>query len=306
MHRIRSAAFPLLTALVLVLALVSLAGLNGQAQSPAGQPPSQVRQGYSIFRETMVELAWPAVKAAADAGALVLLPVAVIEEHGPHMGLGIDAYGAHRACVVIKKALEDRHVAAIVAPTMYWGIMQSNQSGAYPGSFTVRPSTMKALLLDILADLKAWGFRRIYVFNGHGDRLHLKTLDEALAEARDTYGLDFYNHRMAADSAKEPDTSALNPKDLYRPDFHAGASETAMVAAYFPEEVDLVLAKTLKPEASFHPLGYVGNPADYARINVVDVEKLELAYYADCMARWMKSPLPAQPADKAEKKGPNR
>ena len=217
------------------------------------------------------------------------------------MGLGIDAYGAYRSCVVMKRALESRKVPAIIAPVMYWGINQINQSGAFPGSFTVQPSTMKALLLDTLANLKAWGFRRVFVFSNHGDRLHTKTLAEALSEARASLGLDFYNDRMEADSAKQPDTSALNPKDLYRPDYHAGAWETAMVAACFPEEVDLALARTLKPEASFQPLGYVGNPADYVRIDVVKGEAIELDYWADCIAKWMRSPLPPQKVEKAQK-----
>ena len=80
MHRIRSIAFQLLfaSALVLALAFVSSAGPGTQAHSPGSQTSSQARQGYSIFRETMVEMAWPAVKSAAEAGALVLLPVAVI------------------------------------------------------------------------------------------------------------------------------------------------------------------------------------------------------------------------------------
>ena len=79
-----------------------------------------------------------------------------------------------------------------------------------------------------------------------------------------------------------------------------------MVAAYFPEEVDLALAKTLKPEATFHPLGYVGNPADYARINVVKVEAIELDFWADCIAKWMKSPLPQNKDAAGEKTSKGR
>jgi creatinine amidohydrolase len=89
-----------------------------------------------------------------------------------------------------KREIEARGVSAVIAPPVYWGIMQSHETGAYPGSFTVRPSTMKALLLDIFEDLRAWGFHRVFAVNNHGDRVHRKTFAEALAEARPAYGLD--------------------------------------------------------------------------------------------------------------------
>lgn len=40
----------------------------------------------------MVEMSSPAIAEAAKAGAPVLIPVGVIEEHGPHLGLGSDIY----------------------------------------------------------------------------------------------------------------------------------------------------------------------------------------------------------------------
>src|SRR5512144_2169051 len=90
---------------VLLMVLIGLA-LFGAAEAqlkpkPAVQKtepattrkPSQVeRQGYSVFRETMVDMSWPEVKKAAEADAVVILPIAVIEEHGPHLSLGIDTY----------------------------------------------------------------------------------------------------------------------------------------------------------------------------------------------------------------------
>jgi creatinine amidohydrolase len=47
---------------------------------------------YSIFHETMVGMPWPDVEKSIKNGAIVLLPTGVIEEHGPHMSLGVDIY----------------------------------------------------------------------------------------------------------------------------------------------------------------------------------------------------------------------
>ncbi len=250
---------------------------------------SKSRQGYSIFRGTLVDLTWPEVKKAAEAGALVLLPVGVIEEHGPHMGLGTDAYLAYRKCLMYKRELEARGVPAVIAPPVYWGVMQSTQTGAYPGSFTVRPETMKALLMDIYADLHNWGFRRVFAMNHHGDRVHRKIFAEAMAEAKQSYGLEFYNDRFEEDQSHAPDLTPYIASGLFEPDYHAGASETSEMVEYYPEEVDLSIVKTLKPESGFHPLGYVGDPANYARVNIRAIDKVEMSYTADCIAKWMKA-----------------
>jgi creatinine amidohydrolase len=46
--------------------------------------------GSATFDETMVNMTWPEIEKAAEQAAMVLLPTGVIEEHGPHMGLGVD------------------------------------------------------------------------------------------------------------------------------------------------------------------------------------------------------------------------
>ena len=55
-------------------------------------------------------------------------------------------------------------------------------------------------------------------------------------------------------------------------DIHAGASETAKMLAYFPEEVDTKIAKTLKPSREFGPLGYWGDPASYDQIKSEEIQ----------------------------------
>ncbi|HUL51846.1 MAG TPA: creatininase family protein [Opitutaceae bacterium] len=261
------------------------------APQPSAAPPNAApRAGYSIFRDTLVDLAWPEVKKAAEAGALVLVPVGVIEEHGPHLSLGPDTYLAYAKCRQLKAELAARHVEAVIAPPVYWGVMQSKETGAFPGSFTVRPETMKALLLDIFADLKTWGFQRVYCVNHHGDRVHRRTLREAMAEAKATLGLAFYNDQEAADAEGEPSVAQYLPAKLFEPDFHSGIAETAAMRAYFPEEVNVGLAKTLQPESTFQPLGYVGDPANHEKVNMRAIDRVEIEYQAKCIASWLRQP----------------
>ncbi|TFG54100.1 MAG: hypothetical protein E4H35_07690, partial [Candidatus Aminicenantes bacterium] len=166
-----------------LLAALSNAGSGvGQATLPAALG------GYSIFAETMVDMTWPEVEEAAKDGAVVLMTTAVIEEHGPHMSCGIDTYLGYLMCKLTRRELAARGVKAVIAPPFYWGV--NGSSHVFPGTFTVRPETMKAMLQDMLASLKSMGFQHVFNINAHGDGLHIRTAIQALIEAQKSLGLD--------------------------------------------------------------------------------------------------------------------
>jgi creatinine amidohydrolase len=243
----------------------------------------------SIFDETMVEMAWPEIEKAAEDGAIVLLPTGVIEEHGPHMGLGVDTYCSYLACRETKRNLEGKGIGTLIAPPYYWGI--NTATGSFPGSFTVRPETMKALIYDILACLRRWGFTYVFNINWHGDHNHNVTILEAVKEARNDTGVRAYCVLSAFDAKrfgltgsephviihKGPFSTEHPPKYL---EVHAESIETGIMSEYFPEHVDIDLAKTLKStDLTFEdlmkwrrgwddskkvtPLGYFGDPASF-------------------------------------------
>ncbi len=292
----RSARFCMLLLSILALATIAGAGaLRAQAApTPADHPPvpttTATRQGYSVFKGTVADMTWPEVKAAAAADALVLVPVGVIEEHGPHLSLGTDTYLAYRASTLLQQALAARGVRAVVAPPVYWGVMQLQETGAYPGSFTVRPETMHALLYDVLSDLKRWGFRKVFVLNLHGDRIHRGVVNRITALARDSLGFAVFD--PAPGARKRPPMYQYRRPQHYEPDYHAGAGETAFMLRYFPEEVNPKLARTLKPENGFHPLGYAGDPAGYDNV-ITDALGKYIDAFADDVATWVKAGVQA-------------
>ena len=59
-----------------------------------------------MFQDTMINMNWMELQALADKNALVLLPLGVIEEHGPHLCLGTDSLTSHIYCRAIKDKLE--------------------------------------------------------------------------------------------------------------------------------------------------------------------------------------------------------
>ena len=60
--------------------------------------PYGKQSNFSVFAETMVEMTWQEIQAAADRNAVVLLPIGTIEAHGPHMDLSPDFYLSTLSC----------------------------------------------------------------------------------------------------------------------------------------------------------------------------------------------------------------
>jgi creatinine amidohydrolase len=276
----------LLACVIFILLIAPSLKSTEKQENSATTDTSPASGGYSIFHETMVDMTWPEVEEAAKQGAIILLPTAVIEEHGPHMSCGIDTYGAYLACKLTRRELEARGIKTLIAPPFYWGINASTH--VFPGTFTVRKETMKAVLHDILTSLKSWGFNNIFNINMHGDGLHCVTILEAIRDARKSLGINAYcvlseeeagRYRL---TGKEPfvivhksPPSDEGPQEYL--DIHDGAGETGIVAAFFPDQVDTELAGTLKPTKITYrevvqwlkdarrvtPLGYLGDPASF-------------------------------------------
>ena len=249
--------------------------------------------GYSIFDDTMVDMTWPQIEEAVKEGAIALLPTGVIEAHGPHMGLGVDAYGAYIQCKLTRRCLEARGIKTLVVPPYYWGI--NNALGSFHGSFTVRKETMKNLLCDIFSSLNRWGVKNVFNINHHGDPEHNSAIFEAIQSSRSEIGINAYSILSDWDAKRFGFTSEEDFIILMEDsdedeagsdyiDIHAGAGETSMMLKYFPGSVDVELAKSLKPtnltgedlkewrkgwdiSRKVTPLGYVGNPAGYGSID---------------------------------------
>ena len=227
-----------------------------------GKENSSFEPDLSIFKDTMVELTWLEVKDAAKNNAIVLFPIAVVEEHGPHLDLSPDIYITCLNCRMIKRELKKKGINCIIAPPYYWGINVS--TGIYPGSFTVREETFKAVLSDGIRCLKNWGFTKVFCVNFHGDSVHSQVLDTSLREIRNNLGIDVYNIHQLNAAIENPPAFSPNRQGKYFPDYHAGADETATIWAFYPDKVRMDVAEKLEPQDRFnYPLGYVGDPASF-------------------------------------------
>ena len=90
----------------------------------------------------------------------VVLPIGSSEQHGPSGPIGTDLIVAEE---LANELGEERHCA--VAPALPFGV--SGLHSAFPGTVSLRPMTMMALVRDAVAGLWKQGFRRFLLVNGH-------------------------------------------------------------------------------------------------------------------------------------------
>jgi creatinine amidohydrolase len=247
-----------------------------------------------MFKDTMVNMSWTDIQDYVDKNAIVLIPLGVIEEHGPHLCLGTDIYTAHIHSILIKQRLEEKGFSVVLAPPFYWGICQS--TGSFIGSFRVRKETSKALLLDIMVSLAEFGFKNIYGVNAHGDIEQNIAVIETFREASEKLNINAayafsqsVMHHYGLDG-NEPYICPIKPQTISvsrskSPDVHAGDIETATMNHFYPQLTDTQKAKTLPPvelgddkimtwlsgghTKQLSPEGYLGAPADYETVEVI-------------------------------------
>ena len=104
-------------------------------------------------------------KAARD--AIVVLPIAAVEQHGPHLPVGVDTVLCSGVCKAAAERAVD--VELVVAPTLWCGMAEHHM--AFGGTFTFDIPTYRAVLLALLKSIERHGFHRVLIVNGHGGNI---------------------------------------------------------------------------------------------------------------------------------------
>ena len=76
----------------------------------------------ALLAGTMAEMTAPEIVAAARRGAGALLPIGVMEIHGPHLPIGTDAYIASALCRLTQRYAAEQGIELLIAPPFYWGV----------------------------------------------------------------------------------------------------------------------------------------------------------------------------------------
>jgi creatinine amidohydrolase len=116
---------------------------------------------------------WPEVEAYLTRSKAILIPIGSTEQHGPNGLLGTDALCPE---IIARRAGDE--AGFLVAPTFNVG--QAQHHMGFPGTITLKPSTMIATMKDWAESLKHHGFERLYWLNGHGG--NIATITAAFSE----------------------------------------------------------------------------------------------------------------------------
>lgn len=110
---------------------------------------------------------------------VVLVPMASLEQHGPHLPLYTDTL---TALEVSRRVSE--HIGVLHTPPLWMGYspQHMHEPGAGRGTITVKSTTLLALMYDVGRSLVHHGFNRVIFINGHGS--NIKVVDPVLRQLR--------------------------------------------------------------------------------------------------------------------------
>jgi len=108
----------------------------------------------------MQEMSWPEIKAKLQETDIVLIPAGSTEQHGPHLPLGVDTF----IPIYIAEEVAKR-TGVPIAPPIWFAPCEWHMG--FPGTISIRPTTLISLLFDICRSLRRHGFRNFIIINGH-------------------------------------------------------------------------------------------------------------------------------------------
>jgi len=207
-------------------------------------------------RRAWSELTTADVNAVADA-AVAVLPLGAMEQHGPHLPLGVDSILTE---AVIARALPKipSDLPVLIMPML--NVTRSLEHSAFPGTLALSTATLLAVLDDLAASLARSGIRRLVFMNGHGGNSAL--LDVAGRDLRARHGMAVAHCGWFGFA----DLSKYQTQDALAYDMHAGRIETSAMLAVAPSLVDMGQARDFVPASRDWPrqcphLGLDGQPA---------------------------------------------
>lgn len=192
----------------------------------------------------LAHMTWPEVERYLDTNTGIIIPTGSTEQHGP-MGL----IGTDHICPEAIAAEVAKHDSVVIGPSINVGMAQHHL--AFPGTISLRPSTLVAVVRDIVTSLARHGFRHIYFLNGHGG--NIPTVQAAFSEIYADYTFAGASGRgdgpprcKLANWFTLPEVTAL-ARELYgdAEGHHATPSEVAVTQYAFPDHI-----KSARLEAS--------------------------------------------------------
>lgn len=184
------------------------------------------------------------------ARTVAVLPVAAIEQHGPHLPVSVDTTlveGIVEACLPQLPA----ELEVLFLPTQAVG--KSNEHIRFPGTLTLSAETLIRLWTEIGESVARAGVRKLVLFNSHGGQV--SAMDIVARELRTRCDLIVYSVNWY-DLPLGEDVNDLFPPAEHRFGIHAGDIETSMMLALRAQRVDMAQAQNFRSTSQDRAAAY--------------------------------------------------
>ncbi len=164
------------------------------------------------------------VRAVERSGGTAVVPLGIVEKHGPHLPLGTDLLDAREVAL---RAVQKEY--SIVFPPYYFG--QIFEARHQPGVLAYSERLVWDLLQETVDEIARNGIKKIVLVNGHGGNNSFLPFfcQSQLARRRDYV---VYLFQPSDDPEADPRVKALRKTPV---DMHAGEVETSTVLAHRPD-----------------------------------------------------------------------
>jgi creatinine amidohydrolase len=169
-------------------------------------------------------------KALQQSDSTCILPIGILEKHGPHAPIGADLIQVREWA-----ARATRKEYAVVFPDYFYG--QINEARHQYGTFALQERIVWDLLEATCDEIGRNGFKKILIINGHGGNPELISyFIQTRLEKQRNYAVYFFEPNT--DSAFRKQLSALHKSDEAT-DEHAGERETSVLLYLRPDLVKM-------------------------------------------------------------------
>lgn len=138
---------------------------------------SEENRGGDLSRLTS-----PDTAAAVRAGALAVVPLGSVEQHGPHLPNGTDTMAAEQIAAAVARRLD-----ALYVPFAPYGVTPIH--AGWPGTVSLRRETFEALLTDVCSELAGQGVATVVLVNWHEG--NIASMDAVATRLQDELGMTF-------------------------------------------------------------------------------------------------------------------
>lgn len=171
---------------------------------------------------------WPDFAAADLGNTIAVLPVAAVEQHGPHLPVGVDTFIMEGYLRRVAATMPD-DLPALFLPVQPIG--KSNEHIEFPGTLTLSAETVIRAWTEIGESAHRAGIRKLLLLNSHGG--NVTSLDIVARDLRVRLGMLVVTaswHRFGY-----PEAVAGAEERAHG--IHAGEVETSLIMAFRPELV---------------------------------------------------------------------